>query len=123
MPSMQIPSENGWAVTVQTFSGRGGVVFDDRSNPWSAILPFAHARPVRSSCDDRLCVFCGLPDRSKARRGELAVNPLSTTLADLADLPAAVRRLEAWVSELEVRLTERRPEALLDVNGAAQIST
>jgi hypothetical protein len=49
------------------------------------------------------------------------VSPLSTTLADLADLPGAVRRLEARVSELEARLSDRRPEALLDVNGAAQM--
>jgi len=45
----------------------------------------------------------------------------TTTLADLADLPAAVRRLETRVSELEARLSARRPEALLDVNGAAEM--
>jgi hypothetical protein len=47
--------------------------------------------------------------------------PATTTLADLADLPAAVRRLEARVSELEARIAERRTEALLDVNGAAEL--
>ena len=45
----------------------------------------------------------------------------STTLADLEDLPAVVRQLEARVSELEARLSARRPEALLDVHGAAQM--
>jgi hypothetical protein len=49
------------------------------------------------------------------------VSLLSTTLADLTDLPTAVRRIEARVSELEARLSESRPEALLDVNGAANI--
>jgi hypothetical protein len=49
------------------------------------------------------------------------VSQLSTTLADLADLPAAVRQLEARVTELEARLSEHRPEALLDVDGAAEM--
>ena len=45
----------------------------------------------------------------------------STTLDQLADLPEVVRRLQAWVDQMEERLSQRQPAALLEVKGAADL--